>query len=382
MKQNLLPKLPVALAAAVLTLACIVLLCLCVHPTDPAPAGTTAAKAEGFHTDLAARLDPFANNTASTALDGLTYIRKIYTLEPDALSGPKPDPANYGRSKDPAEVSAVVARASELLDGQSLCWNPELELRPDSEIRWYYDETILVLAWQEVHNNAVYNYAEVKIAHPSQFRRFIAGNSYGASVQLPSTAMSAAANAVISSNGDFYAFRGTGVNVYQGTLYRCDNKLLDTCMIDRSGDLLCLPVGFFPDDAAAQSFIEEHGVSFSLAFGPTLVTDGVAITSTNYPIGEPNQIYARSAVGQLDSLHYLLMTCGEAGIYKNAATVVQAAAEMAAKGCRTAYALDGGQTAEIVMGGEIFNRVVYDSERAVSDIIYFATAIPEEGGAA
>ena len=44
---------------------------------------------------------------------------------------------------------------------------------------------------------------------------------------------------------------------------------------------------------------------------------------------------------------------------------------MAAKGCESAYALDGGQTAELIFGGKIRNRIVYDSERAVSDIVYF-----------
>jgi len=48
-------------------------------------------------------------------------------------------------------------------------------------------------------------------------------------------------------------------------------------------------------------------------------------------------------------------------------------------GIRTAYALDGGQTATIVTGGELMNHVDYGGERKISDIIYFATAIPSGG---
>ena len=44
---------------------------------------------------------------------------------------------------------------------------------------------------------------------------------------------------------------------------------------------------------------------------------------------------------------------------------------------KTAYALDGGQTATIVTGNERMNDVDYGGERDISDIIYFATAIPE-----
>ena len=47
-------------------------------------------------------------------------------------------------------------------------------------------------------------------------------------------------------------------------------------------------------------------------------------------------------------------------------------------GIPTAYALDGGQTATIAMNDKLMNRVSYGSERKISDIIYFATAIPNE----
>jgi hypothetical protein len=43
-------------------------------------------------------------------------------------------------------------------------------------------------------------------------------------------------------------------------------------------------------------------------------------------------------------------------------------------GCTMAYNLDGGQSATIVMNDEVKN---YVYERRISDIIYFATALPE-----
>jgi hypothetical protein len=38
--------------------------------------------------------------------------------------------------------------------------------------------------------------------------------------------------------------------------------------------------------------------------------------------------------------------------------------------------LDGGQTATLVFRGDPVNLVQYRSQRRISDIIYFATAIP------
>ena len=48
-------------------------------------------------------------------------------------------------------------------------------------------------------------------------------------------------------------------------------------------------------------------------------------------------------------------------------------------GCQQAYTLDGGQTATVVMNDQVVNTVNFGSERPISDIIYFATALPSEG---
>jgi exopolysaccharide biosynthesis protein len=57
----------------------------------------------------------------------------------------------------------------------------------------------------------------------------------------------------------------------------------------------------------------------------------------------------------------------------------QFADQMAAFGAEQAYALDGGQTAVIVTGDKLINRPSYGYQRQISDIIYFATAIPDGG---
>ena len=46
-------------------------------------------------------------------------------------------------------------------------------------------------------------------------------------------------------------------------------------------------------------------------------------------------------------------------------------------GAENAYTLDGGQTASMIVNGELINSVEFGYQRAVSDIIYFATALPE-----
>ena len=49
-------------------------------------------------------------------------------------------------------------------------------------------------------------------------------------------------------------------------------------------------------------------------------------------------------------------------------------------GCEMAYALDGGQTAEVILNGKLMNRPEFGYERQVSDALCFASALPEGGG--
>lgn len=356
-----------AFPAILLTLACLAAICLFVHPADEIRRETARSTA-----DLSARMTLYANRLASSSVQDLTCIKKIYILEDNALRGYPSDPDGYGASSDPDEVEAVIAAAAELLDGQSTAWNRDLPFAEGTETKWYRDETIFALAWQEQVNKVTYYCSEVKLAHPSQFLRILSGGSYGASQQYPCTELSAAANAVLASNGDFYLFRVLGINVYQGELCRCYPGL-ENCFVDSEGDLLVTRKDELTEEEDAQRYIEEHKIRFSLSFGPILVDKGIPISSCRYPIGQSDAVSARSAIGQLGHLHYLLMNV-------NYTDVVGVAEAMAEKHVLTAYTLDGGQTAETVFGGQILNRIVYDSERSVSDIICFVSALPPEEG--
>ena len=100
---------------------------------------------------------------------------------------------------------------------------------------------------------------------------------------------------------------------------------------------------------------------------------------TWYGVGEITEGYARAALCQMDSLHYIVVTANTTGPHQSIPTVAQFAKNIAATGCRMAYCLDGGQTATIVMNNDLVNRPVYGQQRKSSDIIYFATAVPEGG---
>ena len=118
---------------------------------------------------------------------------------------------------------------------------------------------------------------------------------------------------------------------------------------------------------------------FSLGFGPVLIDEYEDKTPETYPWGEVKDTYARSALGLMDRHHYLTMNinCSTPGrpTY-NLATLRQAADAMVERGCIKAYTLDGGQTATTAFNGELINPVQFGAQKDISDVIYFATAVP------
>ena len=307
-------------------------------------------------------------------------VRKQYWIEEDTLVAPEPNQSLFGRTDDPEVMAQVLHDARWLLDGQKTYFQPDLKFYEDSLVRYYLDDSIFAITWQEVHDGSVYTFSEIKVSHPSQFRRHLAGGEYGSDMQYLTTEMAAEVNAVVASAGDFYRFRDFGAVVYQGEAKRVEGTYAETCYIDANGDMHFTYGGDVLKVAEVQQFVDERNIQFSLAFGPILVDNYEVVEHTWYGVGEINEGYARAGLLQMDTLHYIVVTANTTGIYQEIPTVAQFQKNVAATGCRHAYSLDGGQTATIVMNDELVNRPVYGQQRKISDIIYFATAVPEGGG--
>lgn len=326
-------------------------------------------------------LEVFANNRASAALDGIAKIEKIYKLPEDTVVAPEPDQSLFGVARTPEEIAELLERAADLLDGQSTTLTPEVSLFGDGGVSYYLDETIFAACWKELIDACVYTFSEVKVAHPSQFRRMIGGNEFGSELLYYPSDMAAGCNAVAALSGDFYIFRNMGVVVHKGQLYRTRGDYIDSCMIDGKGDLNFVYAREIATEQEALDYIAERDIRFSLVFGPVLVDGGEVVPARFYPLGEVKERYSRCGLGQLGELHYLLATANEEAGYKQVPNIPEFAVVLQAHGCVDAYALDGGQTGTLVMNDNVMNRVTYGYQRNISDIIYFATALPEREGA-
>lgn len=313
-------------------------------------------------------------NQLSDALDGVLALDRVYWIARDELAAPTPNPECYRESDNPAALD--FSEAEKLLDGQRLYFSPDVTLLPGTAVHCYLDETILAITWKQAIDGGVYTFSEVKIAHPSQFRRFLAGGEFGSDKLCITTEMARSVNAVVASSGDFYSYRRAGTLVYDGVVRRVTNGLVDTCYIDRNGDLLFSSRDDQRTAEESQQFVDDNSILFSLAFGPILIQDGQVVAPDSYAVGEINDCFPRSALCQLGKLHYLLAVVNAEGAHQDTPTLRRFGQNLADSGVRTAYTLDGGQTAVIAMDGRLINAVLFGYQRRISDIIYFATAIP------
>lgn len=326
------------------------------------------------------RYDMAITNQFSSSMEGILSIDKVYWLQDEDVVAPKPNQELFGETSNPADIAAVLEQAKELLDGQSVLFSPDRNFIPNSLIRYYLDDTILVLVWQESYQGALYTISEIKVAHASQFRRFFAGNEFGHNKQYLTTEMSAQVNAVMASSGDFYMYRSDGLVVYNGVVEKLDKSYgIETCFIDDKGDMSFVHQGELMNMEEAQKYVDDHNIRFSISFGPILVENGVKITHNWYALGEIYGLYPRAALCQAGELHYYVITSNSKWPYDAFQNIYTFNDYVAATGCDMAYTLDGGQTATIAMNHQHINPVQYGSQRRISDIFYFATAIPDGG---
>ena len=322
--------------------------------------------------------DTIITDAMAEAYNAAKEMPKAYWIDADAQVAPMPNPACYGETEDPSSLQWLLDEASEILDGQELVFHTGIEIAPLSKITYYLDESIFVITWLEVRENLVYTFSEVKVTHPSQFRRHLANNEYDSDYIHPVSRMGNMVNAVMASSADFYRGRNHGIIVYQGEVKRTNySELVDTCFVDKNGDLILVPAGDLITIEEAQAFVDEHEIDFSLAFGPILVRDGVRCDPKQYYLGEATGKYPRAALCQMDKLHYVVVTANSQHSYRSFPTINKFADQIETLGALHAYTLDGGQTGTIAMRGKALNPL-QSHERWISDIIYWGTAIGYE----
>ena len=375
--------------------ACVSLLVLLwmtvsVHPGAEIASTQSSAR---LRTNIASQIDQYSENVKVSVLGETKAVTSRYQIAESATVAPEPDATRFGETLDPEVLQDVIRQAREdglLSEDEAVVFSSDFENYRDTPMKYYYDETILVLCWKEKIDGRVCSCAEVKIADASQLRRKLTEDTYGSSVRYFATELADEVNAVVAMNADLYAQRDLGITVYNRTVYRFNEwpytgqysqyNAIDNLLIDASGNFHFLHKGEEYSREEMQQYVDDNDFLFSIAFGPILVEDGELQSCDWYPCGEINDEYSRAGIAQVGQLHYLYLAVSHSPSGTPRCNISQFASIMYSKGVQQAYTLDGGQTGELVFNGEPYNQIDFGAERTVSDIIYFASALDSTGG--
>ena len=237
----------------------------------------------------------------------------------------------------------------------------------------YEDESIRVRMETTEDAGVIWHIARIQIASPTQLRTATAGKLTSTKTALVSK-MAEKHHAVIAINGDNYvdAPKKTTFEYRMTQKIRSkSNKKKDILIIDENGDF--------------HLYVKSEGVADfkgtvvnAFTFGPALIRDGDLLPiDTEYGYN-PNGNEPRSAIGQTGPLSYVFVICEGRG-ESSGVNHQKLAEKMAELGCIQAFNLDGGNSAEMVFNGHLYKGMPGGDERALSDIIYFATAVPDAG---
>ena len=254
----------------------------------------------------------------------------------------------------------------------------------------YEDASIRVRMETREEKDTTYRIAWVEIASPSQLRTAIAGKTVKSTLEAKVIDMAAHNNAVVAINGDYFTHdpHKTTFEYRMGEKVRSNtNQQKDILLIDDQGDFHLVMAQKTEDQKAAlQALLNEYTIVNAFTFGPALVKDGESLTMRKDYGYEPNGRTARTAIGQLDTLRYVMVVAEGKEKPERGVTHQQLADFMYSLGCRDAFNLDGGGSSYMFWGDPGFTgpqtkypqyyNVMMAGHRDISDIIYFATAVP------
>lgn len=231
----------------------------------------------------------------------------------------------------------------------------------------YHDDSLDV----QLHKFHVYNadvtVAFVQIADPDQLRTQQA-KPYPSKTTARIDTIAKPVKSVFAVNADWFTYRSDGIVYRNGELLRSrEIPEDDGLVIDVNGNFHIVS----PMTEAEYAKLETP-IMHSFSFGPALVVDGEVqeiIRKLTYR--------QRMGIGQIDELCYVFVAAdGTNEDDGEGLSVPELAQLMHDLGAKVAYNLDGGQSASMLMGNTKVNghpKVM----RAIGDIIYFTTAIPE-----
>ena len=172
-------------------------------------------------------------------------------------------------------------------------------------------------------------------------------------------------NAIVAASGDFFVFKRSGLAIRNGQVYREElNRSQDVCVVYSDGTMATYFAGSVDLDS-----IYAKNPYHAFSFGPKLLNNGEPMTEFNTSVATWNP---RCAIGYYEPGHYCLVVVdGRQRGYSLGLEMTELSKLMKQLGCTEAYNLDGGMTAMMAYGTELYSQPC-GGGRQNCDIVYVA----------
>ena len=235
----------------------------------------------------------------------------------------------------------------------------------------YQSENILVKITTHTQGEGdsliTYHVADVYVRSMKYLCSAFAKDTYGRGYTDDILNIAKQNNAIFAVSGDYYSWNNSGPVIRNGVLYRDKKGTADVCALYTNGEMKVFSGRAF--DAKAEM---ENGIWQAWCFGPSLLTaDGKAATSFNSTLTAK---HPRCAIGYYEPGHYaFVLVDGRQDDVSVGMTLSELANLFESMGCKSAYNLDGGRSAQMAFNNDMVNSPYLDG-RVVSDIIFLGEA--------
>lgn len=243
---------------------------------------------------------------------------------------------------------------------------------------WSYTSDDIAIKIDQVqtgtgNDRITYFVADVTLKNNASLQSAFAEDSFGRNITENTSDIAANNHAIFAVNGDYYGFRGDGVIIRNGTLYRDEPARTGLAMLSDG------TMKSYEETGTDSASLLAEGVTNTLSFGPALIKDGKVQSGfdsvkidTNFGNRSIQGANPRTGIGMIAPNHYVFIVVdGRKQGYSRGMTLDEFADAFAGLGCTEAYNLDGGGSSTMYFMGRVVNNPQgKNRERGVSDILY------------
>lgn len=243
---------------------------------------------------------------------------------------------------------------------------------------WNYISDEIKISINKVENGSgsdkvTYYAADIKLKDSKSLRSAFAKGAFGRNIIENTSKIASDNNALFAINGDYYGFRGDGVIIRNGILYRDVPERISAAFL-QDGSMM-----IFDEKVISSSDLLQQGVIDTLSFGPVLVDEGKVVSYEGQVVVDPNfgnwpiqDLNPRTGIGMIEPNHFIfIIVDGRMYDYSKGMTLLEFSSLFADLGCTVAYNLDGGGSSTMYFMGRVVNNPLgKQTQRGVSDILY------------